>query len=295
LRPAAIALAAVTLAVAAPTPASARNIGSDDEIVVTGTVRVPRGEHADRILIGDGRVEVAGAVDGVILALDAPVHIGRHAVVDGDVVALSQRVTVDRGATLNRDLVYLGKKPVVARGANVRGDVREVGAGDVSLPFGAFLLHLLLWLAFTLSSLALGLLVLWLAPNAADSAFTTARERAGPAIGWGVALFLGMPAAALVALLTLVGIPLGVVLLLALLPLYALGYVATSYVLGRAIVADSRARLVAFLAGWGILRAIAFIPAFGALAWLGATVFGLGLLTVSLWRSRPVAAEPRTA
>jgi hypothetical protein len=296
LRRASLALGAVTLLLAAPTSASARDIGADDEIVITGTVRIPHGEHADRILIGDGRVEVDGPVEGVILALDAPVHLGRHAVVDGDVISMSQRVTVDRGATLNHDLIYLGKKPVVASGAHVHGDVREVGAGDFSLPFGGFLLHAALWIAFTLSSLALGLLLLWLAPWVAEAAFTAARGRAGPAIAWGLALFAGLPVAALAALLTLVGIPLGIVLMLALLPLYALGYVTTSYVLGRAIVADARGRVVAFLAGWGILRAIAFIPVVGAVAWLGATVFGLGLLTVALWQSRgPVAPEPRTA
>ena len=85
-------------------------------------------------------------------------------------------------------------------------------------------------------------------------------------------------------------------LLLALFPLYALGYVASAYVLGRAILSDSRGRVAAFLAGWGILRAVAFIPGLGVLAWLGATVFGLGVLTVALWRARgPVEPQPRTA
>jgi hypothetical protein len=41
---------------------------------------------------------------------------------------------------------------------------------------------------------------------------------------------------------------------------------------------------------------IAFIPVLGALAWLVATVFGLGALTVALWRSRggPVAPAGET-
>jgi hypothetical protein len=40
-------------------------------------------------------------------------------------------------------------------------------------------------------------------------------------------------------------------------------------------------RLLAFLAGWLILRAIAIVPGIGGLAWFLATVFGLGLLAVS--------------
>jgi hypothetical protein len=289
-------LVSVAVVLAGSAPAEARNIGSDDEIVLTGTVRIPRGEHADRILIGDGRVEIDGHVDGVVLALDAPIRIGRHAVIDGNVVSMSRRVTVERGAILNHDLIYFDRKPDVRPGANVYGDVRRVDAGDFSLPFGAFLVHAAIWLAFTLSSLALGLALVAVAPGAADAAFATARERAGPAIGWGMGLFLGLPVLAIVAVLTLVGIPFGLLLLLSMLPLYALGYVATAYVLGRAIMAESHGRIAAFLAGWGILRLVAFIPVLGAMAWLGATVFGLGLLTVALWNSRgPAAPEPEPA
>lgn len=268
-----------------PAAAGARDIGADDELVITGTVRIPRGQYADRIVIVDGRVEVQGHVDGVLIAVDAPVRIGPRAVIDGDVISLAQRVTVDRGATLNKDLIWADDKPSVASGARVYGDVRRLDEGDLWFP-GAFLVHVGLWLAFTLSSLVLGLGLVWLAPRAADAAFETALERAGPAIAWGLALFVGLPLAAIVAVLTLVGIPLGGILLLALLPLYALGYVTSAYVLGRKLTSAPRRRIAAFLVGWGILRAVAFIPVLGALVWLAATVFGLGLLTVTLWRSR---------
>jgi len=246
-------------------------------------------------VIGDGRVDIEGHVEGVVLAVDAPVHIGRHAIIDGDVVSGARPVTLEPGATLNSDLLYVDDKPAVPRGVTIYGEVRRVGAEDFGFP-GAFLVHAAIWLAFTLSSLGLGLLLLWLTPGVARAAFEVARERAGPAIAWGLGLFVGLPVAALVAMLTLVGIPLGAVALLALFPLYALGYVASAYVLGRAILSDSRGPVAAFLAGWGILRAIAFIPGLGVLAWLGATVFGLGVLTVALWRARgPVEPQPRMA
>ena len=297
LRTGALVLAGAVMLVGVPAPASARNIGSDDEVVITGTVRVPRGEHADRVVIGDGRVEIEGHVDGVIVALDAPVHIGSGAVVDGDVISISRRVTVDPGATLNKDLVYYDDKPVVSDRATVYGDVRRVDAGDFSLPFGGFFIHAALWLAFTLSSLVLGLALFWLAPAAAAAAYGAARRQTGSAIACGLGLFLGLPLAAVAAALTLVGIPLGLLVLLALLPLYALGYVTAAYVLGRALVSESHGTVPAFLAGWGILRVVAFVPGLGAVAWLAATVFGLGVLTVALWRSRggAVADRPEAA
>jgi cytoskeletal protein CcmA (bactofilin family) len=291
----AVVLACLAALAAGAAPAQARNIGPDDEIVLTGTVRVPRGEHADRILIGDGRVDIDGHVDGVVFALDAPVRIGRHAVIDGDVIAVSRRVTVERGAILNHDLVYLDDKPIVRPGAMVYGDVRRVGAGDVSLQSGRLLLHAAIWIAFTFSSLVLGLLFVALTPGAADAAWKAARERSGAAIGWGLALFLGLPVLAAVAVATLVGIPLGLLVLLSMLPLYALGYVATAYALGRALLSSVQGRAAVFLGGWAILRLLALVPVLGSLVWLAATVYGLGLLTVALWQSRgPARPSPES-
>src|SRR2546421_372105 len=95
-----------------------------------------------------------------------------------------------------------------------------------------------------------------------------------------------VPPGAVVMLVTLVGIPLGLGVLLALLPLGALCYVVSAYVLGRRLVKPPTGRIPAFLAGWGILRGAALVPFLGALTWFAATVFGLGVLVVALWRAR---------
>jgi hypothetical protein len=52
---------------------------------------------------------------------------------------------------------------------------------------------------------------------------------------------------------------------------------------------------VAFLVGWGILRVVALVPILGGLVWFAAVVFGLGALTVAIWRARSASravAEP---
>jgi hypothetical protein len=93
-------------------------------------------------------------------------------------------------------------------------------------------------------------------------------------------------------LVTVVGIPLGLCLLAALLLIYALGYSATGWILGRSILGRPTAWVVtAFLAGWAILRVIALVLILGGLTWFAAVVFGLGALAVAIWR--PVApAKP---
>lgn len=264
--------------------AAAPAFAGDDQIVISGDVDVRPGQTLDDVVVIDGHVNVAGRVTGDLIAISAPMRI--TGTVEGDVVALTDRAVIAPGARIGGDLLYADKRPRVAQDATVEGDTRRYDFDELTEPFGAFATRIAVWLAFSVSSLALGLALLWLAPRALDAALWTARTATGPSVGIGLAVFFGVPAAAVIAIITLVGIPLGIVLLLALLPLYAIGYTTSAWLLGRALVKPPARRVLAFLAGWAILRLIALVPLLGGLVWFGATVFGLGALTVALWRSR---------
>jgi hypothetical protein len=109
-------------------------------------------------------------------------------------------------------------------------------------------------------------------------------------------VFFGLPILAIIALVTLVGIPLGLGLLAALGLIYALGYGATAWIVGRRILGEPTAWVLAFLVGWGILRVLALIPILGGLVWFAAVVFGLGALVVAIWRARTTSrAAPAAA
>ena len=116
------------------------------------------------------------------------------------------------------------------------------------------------------------------------------REATGASIGWGLLAFFGLPILGVIALVTIVGIPLGLGLLAALLLIYAVGYVVSAWILGRRIVHEPTGWIVAFLAGWAILRAAALVPILGGLVWFAAVVFGLGALLVAVWRTRSESA-----
>ncbi len=127
----------------------------------------------------------------------------------------------------------------------------------------------------------LGALLLWLAPRAAET--TSALMRGGgwgPAFGVGFALAICLPLLAVLALVTVVGIPFGIGLLLALAPLAAVGYVTGAWVLGRTMVGPPDRRFLAFLAGWAVLRLAGLVPFVGALVFLITAMFGVGAL---LW------------
>jgi len=126
------------------------------------------------------------------------------------------------------------------------------------------------------------------------------RERLGATVAWGIAIAIGVPLLAILALVTLVGIPFGIALLLAAIPVLLVAYATAAWILGRRVLRSRPdARWAALLAGWGILRLLALIPVAGALVGLAATVVGLGALAVAMWRARrpraPAAAHPAPA
>jgi hypothetical protein len=276
------------LGLAAPAWAQA---GPDSEafVVLSGRADVPEGQTVGDLVVFHGSATVDGTVDGSLTAFDAPVTISGR--VNGDVVAFNGRVELQRGANVTGDVVSQSN-PVVASGATIGGTTKRLQTNTNWDGFG-WAGKLAWWLAVSISTLIVGLVLLWLSGRGADRILEAGRTRIGPSIGLGLLLFFGLPLLAIIALVTVIGIPLGLGLLAALLLIHALGYSAAAWILGRSIVRGPTAWAVAFLAGWAILRIVALIPILGGLAWFAAVVFGLGALAVAIWRARtPSHAAP---
>ena len=285
-----IAAVTLVLALAVAPPA----LAADDQVVITGDVKVPAGETVGDVFVFDGSVDIAGRADGDVVIVIGSAHVS--GTVDGDLVTVSADAVLTRGARVEGDLRYGDEEPEIAPGATVTGEVTDEGWRDLSgVPWG-FIGHIAIWAAVTTSTLILGLLMLLLAPRVFESAERVARQSFWVAIAVGAGVFVLVPVAAVIAIATLVGIPFGMGLLLALLPLAAVAYVTAAHVLGARILSGESSPWARFLLGWGILRALAFIPAFGVIAWFVATVIGLGLLAIAIWETRrpraPAAAAP---
>jgi hypothetical protein len=177
------------------------------------------------------------------------------------------------------DLVYADKEPVQTPGSKVGGDVQKFDVGDAGI------LGAIAWfIGITISMFLLGLILLLLAPRAADAVARTAKAKALVSFGVGFLAFFLIPIIAVAALFTVVGIPLGIILLLLVIPLYAISYVTAAFALGRRIIKGSR--ILAFLVGLVILGLLSLIPIAGGIIGLLAVMLGLGLLLMTLFRAR---------
>jgi hypothetical protein len=257
-------------------PASAYAADAKERIVIVGDVLVDRGQTTKDVVVADGDVTVRGTIDGDLAVADGDVTIrGR---VTGNVVTLAGKATLGRRAHVDGDILYADKKPQVAPGAQVGGDVKKFKPDDIA--GGALGLRIAVWLAVTISMLVLGLLLLVLFPRAADAVARAAKARTGRAALVGLLTFFLIPIIGFVALITVVGIPLGAGLLLALLPIYGLAYTASAFVVGR-LASKKGSPILAFVIGLLILRVLAFVPFLGGLIWFLATILGLGALLVA--------------
>lgn len=280
-------LIAVALLLALPACAAAK-----DRIVITGPVLVGPTETVGNVVAFDGNVTIRGRVTSDVVAFNGDVRVpgGR---VGGDVTALNGQIILAPRAVVGGDVNWRDTRPVIPPGADVGGSVDEF-QWDVS-PWSGFAWALLLWLAETVSALVLGLILIALWPRGFEALAAAWRRSPGPVAGWGALLLIGLPIVAVIALVTLVGIPLGIGLLLALIPLWAVGYVAGTFVLGRLILRDA-GRFVAFLLGLLIVQVLALIPFVNALVAIVVVAIGLGTLIVAAWRANrpeaPVAPAP---
>ena len=286
----AVLLAVFTITAAAPVAgAQAEDDEPDNIVVLTGRAEVREGETVDNVFIADGPVVVDGTVRDALVALNGDVLVRGTA--REDVVAVDGRVVVADGGRIEGDVVSR-HRPVV------EGDGRLDGSWERWNPrawsrAASVVGWLAVWLAFTVSTLILGLVLWLLAPRAATAVDAAARD-IGPVILWGLLLLIGLPIVAIVAMVTLVGLPLGLGLLFALGLIYGIGYTAGAWILGRR-VASRASPIPAFLAGWGILRVVALVPFLGELVGLAAVVVGLGAIVVAVRRARRgevVTSEP---
>jgi hypothetical protein len=252
----------------------------DGPAIIDGTVD-------DDVYVGNGRLVIRGEVTGDVLVVHGDVVISGR--VGGDVIALDGRITTRDGAQVNGD-VKSREEPNVAAGT-VRGDVKKLNVGNL---YAGFLIALLiyLWIAITVSVAIFGFLFVFLFPRAADATVAAGR-RFWPALGGGALVGIAGPILGVLVLVTIIGIPFGLGVLSAFNVLAPLGYVASSLILGRVMVkgTSTGARIGAFFAGFGILRAAALIPGIGFLVWFLACIYGLGALTQAAWRA---GRDPRT-
>jgi hypothetical protein len=260
----------------------------------TGNAAVVGGNatvQQDGTLSGDltvlgGNARIDGTVEGAVVVMGGTLDLTATARVLGDVVAMGTlnrhpdavvRGTVVAGAEQSERAAVLGDvlrgEPGLLLPQNENGQNSGVWTG---------LLGLLRWIGTLVGSLLLGVLAVSLIPVPVDHIVDVMKRSSGLSIGMGALTLIA--AAILTPLLTIiiVGIPVVVVLLVALVLGGVVGWAAAGLLLGeRLLKAGTQTRVASAALGIVILTLLGKIPCVGWMVTLAAVCWGLGAVVLT--------------
>ncbi|WP_242344143.1 polymer-forming cytoskeletal protein [Anaeromyxobacter terrae] len=276
-----------------------------DAIAAGGTVRVERGAVVgERAWLAGGEIVVAGKVGRELRAVGERVSI--EGTVGGNVEVAAEALEIGPTARIEGNVVHRGpREPRIDPGARIGGRIEHRPAeAPAGRRFGVLGLALLVAALF-----ATGVVMILLFPRFTPAAAHTLEADPWRSLGLGAVALLGAPALVVALFATVIGIPLGLVLLAGYPVALLSGYLVAALFLGTLGVrrlgrpAPSRGELLLGLLGaLVVLRVLRLVPFLGALVSLAALCSGMGALVLRLYRdhrgrgrAEPLAAEASAA
>lgn len=293
--------------------------GEDRSLVIVGSdsldggaIVVDSGTGMVR-LFSDARVGADEHIDGDVVAVFGSAHVAGH--VAGTVVAVFGSIDFEPGASVGGDAVAIGGSVEDEDGVRVGGQTVSVGLAPLTfgLPGVPVMLSLLAlgWVV----TLFFGWIFAVLFPERLARVAVTSSRRTLLSLVLGLLAFLVMPVLAILLIVTVVGLPVGIMLPFAYVALTYAGQIAGSYVLGSkltrralgapgpmpAIVAGNLLVGAFFVIGvlfWGspgVMRTIAvFFHLVGLLVVTGLSLIGSGAFLLSRLGTRPSSLDEGT-
>jgi hypothetical protein len=275
-------------AVLLPASAAAQSPGDDEDsalIRINSDALVAEGETIENLVVISADAVIEGTVTGSLVVIDGDATISGTVVdtitvISGDVILLDT-ATVDHVRSVRGDITR-------AAGATVTGDVNESDFTGVWAAIGV--LSVLLWVGITIAAIVAGIVFAIIGGRQLRAASTLMTGEAVNAIVGTVFLWIGLPILAVLAIITVIGLPLGLGILIILMPVLGfLGYLVAATRIGMILTGamnrgDTGRPVLAVLIGVLVMQAIILIPIVGGVIVFLASVWGAGALAFIAYR-----------
>lgn len=298
-----LAVAVMVLGLAAPAVLAAEPRDPTDKVLMAfnGDITVVSGEQADVVLVTSGTATIAGAVETVVVFDGQAVLQGATV---GSVFVTGGSVSLDATTTVTGDVRTLDATVTADPKATIGGSVTTIEKDLFA--FGAVIapMVMLFVLGFALVTIVAGLALAALAARQVRTAEALISHEPGQTLLVGIAGLVVIPAIAILAMITIIGAPLGFAILLMVWPAAAFaGYLVAGIWIGDWLLRRGSAEplperpYAAAVVGLIVLQIIGIIPLVGAIA----SLFGFGAVLLMAWRTfrhpstaRPVTSPPAT-
>jgi hypothetical protein len=226
--------------------------------------------------IAGARVEISGTIGGNLLIRASEIRLLPTAVVRGN-------------------LTYSSEHPIqIAEGARVAGTVTQEAFPVRPMPSRQALrgLRVFFGIADFFWMLIVTLVLVAVTPRGVQAAADAARTRLGASLGWGLLFLFTVPLAIVALMVTVLGIPAGVLLFLAHLLALFTSHAAAGLAVGQTVAPRLQSPYAEAAIGVGIIAIATNLPYVGWLLRLLVVAVGFGALILVVWQRRTPAAPP---
>lgn len=245
---------------------------------VKGDLAVPAGDTIQNAMVIKGNATIAGTVEQNLFVVKGDVVVS--GTVTDSVTVIRGTLTLENGSTVG-DVTLIDSTLVRADGATVTGSVDDRGY-DFSFGRGFAIFSALWWIGMTILALVAAAIFGWLGRAQLYGSVGTLQSEFVKSLLTTVVMWILLPLGAALILFTLIGAPLGLLIIFVVLPvLWLLGSIVVgawigSYILkptdtGRAIGAAVLGTLILSLLS--LIPFVAFITGIAALLGSGAFVY----------------------
>jgi hypothetical protein len=274
-----LGLGAPAVLAAEPLPDTGRVLVS-----VNGPVDIPAGDHLDALVVLGGDARISGDVRTIVVARGTATLAGATT---ETLVVVNGSADLQGGTTVLGDVRTLNGTVTQQSGAAVLGSVRSLDADLAALGLLLVPAFILLFLGLGLAAIAAALLVAAFGARQVRGAGSLIRREPGQVLVAGIAGMVLLPLLAILLIATVVGAPIGIGMLLVMLPAIAfVAWIVAAIWIGDWIVARMRGAAepdrpyVAAVLGVIVLAVAGLVPFVTAIA----TLFGFGALLLAAWR-----------
>jgi len=253
-------------------------LASDRSIVKIGSdVHIEKDMRVDDAVAVGGSVYVDGIVDGDAVAVGGSVHLGEEAIIHGDAVTVGGTIEEAEGSMVYGTTVDVGSFDFtnIFEGKNFFGGYR----GIPGIPMGLKFIPLI-------GLFALVLLLAVLIPTELSTVASNIKNEPIMMFLWGIfGIILIVPLAVMLAI-SIIGIALIPLEILAVFLATLIGYIAVAIFIGKKLLTvlnkDNPAVILSAILGVLILWLIGLIPIFGGIVKAIAVIIGFGAVIIAV-------------
>lgn len=202
-------------------PVVSATISDEDDsllLKVNGDTAVAAGDTIQNAAVINGNITVAGTIEeNLFVAKGDAVITGT---VKGTVTVVRGTLTLENGSSVD-DVMLIDSDLTRADGATVTGDIEDRGF-DFSFGRGLAIFSALWWVGMTIVALVAAAIFAWLGRKQLFASVETLKNQFVKSLITAIVMWILLPLGAALILFTLIGAPLGLVVLLVVLPILVL-------------------------------------------------------------------------